>query len=192
MGGHNLAGGLAATAGCSAPVTALAMLLLLHGPWVQSGGCLREALAAPNNLLVSDRRITAHRPRPQVLDWMKNPVPASEYRLPCPTPADMWFATGKFCAAPSGGCVQAREGTALHTLAPGACQLLTAARGYISRFMRHTLPLPFNLQGTWNPGRCACDCLVSGQVEVQVKLKHCLCLLSESRTVHLASLPAQT
>lgn len=34
-----------------------------------------------------------------VLDWIKNPVPASQYRRDCPVPTDMWFPSGHFCKA---------------------------------------------------------------------------------------------
>eukprot|EP00887_Chlorella_sp_A99_P000938 scaffold5.g938.t1 len=43
-----------------------------------------------------------------VLEWMKNPVPTSAYKLACPTPTDMWFPTGRYCAPPAGGCIQGR------------------------------------------------------------------------------------
>lgn len=49
---------------------------------------------------------TTTSPAAQVLRWMANPVPASQYRLSCPTPSDMTFPGGHFCLAPSGGCVQ--------------------------------------------------------------------------------------
>ncbi|GAB4816963.1 hypothetical protein N2152v2_004009 [Parachlorella kessleri] len=42
----------------------------------------------------------------EVLRWMKNPVPASQYSLDCSTPTDMQIPGGKLCFEPSKGCDQ--------------------------------------------------------------------------------------
>ncbi|GAB4821536.1 hypothetical protein N2152v2_008582 [Parachlorella kessleri] len=43
----------------------------------------------------------------QLLRWMKNPVPASQYQLDCSPPTDMFLPGGHLpCPQPSGGCVQ--------------------------------------------------------------------------------------
>ncbi len=76
----------------------------------------------------------AHQPWPQqpianlaqVLRWMANPVPASQYRLSCPTPTDMTFPSGHFCLAPSGGCLQVSL-IGLRLQAAAACRHAAAA-----------------------------------------------------------------
>lgn len=41
----------------------------------------------------------------QVLDWMKNPVPASQYNPTCPSQAEIEAKVGnKLCVMPNAGC----------------------------------------------------------------------------------------
>lgn len=90
----------------------------------------------------------------KVLSWMKDPVPASQYQQPCPTPTDMWFATGHFCAEPVGGCIQVRQ--------VDKCSLpcwddvrLQEMCGRLPKLLIFCIAP----QGTWDSDRCACDCL---------------------------------
>lgn len=65
----------------------------------------------------------------QVLRWMANPVPASQYSLDCPTPTDIAFPGGRFCMPPAGGCVQ---GT--WSAADCACRCINQGKPALSGF----------------------------------------------------------
>lgn len=67
-------------------------------------------------------------PRLQILRWMENPVPASEYKLECPTPTDLVFPGGKFCPEPTAGCGQVRGSKQWGSGSAGAATVLNSAR----------------------------------------------------------------
>ena len=74
-------------------------------------------------------------PPPQVLDWIENPVPASQLNISCLTPTELAaeLPGGMLCTEPSAGC---EYGTFNSTTCICACQV----RGWRGRVAGGALP----------------------------------------------------
>lgn len=100
-----------------------------------------------------------HRPQTvlQVLRWMANPVPASQYSLACPVPTDMLFPGGRFCLPPTGGCVQV-------CLCCAVLSVCSSCGASWCSWCLNALPclLRSCLQGNWLAATCACACINQG------------------------------